>query len=573
MSGTTKRRPAGKASAGDGALCLKLFDRLFPSPSWTAWKAALAAILGLPVEDEQARLILQCTARARSPKQIAREVWVICGRRAGKSQVAALLAVYFSCVVQYRRSPGERLIGMLLAADRKQAGVLKSYIAGLLHAVPELEQLIARELAESVELTSGITIEIHTSSFKSTRGYTCIFVIADEVAFWAGDNDSSNPAGEVIRALRPSLSTTNGLLICLTTPYAPEGPAYEAVQRHFGRTDDPVLVWMADTRTMNATIDPAVVDAAYLDDAEAAASEYGREGHITFRSDLSAPFDPAALRACSVPGRRELPPRPGVLYAFGADFAGGSGGDASVVTAAHKEPDGLIVLDFVREWRGRHDPAQVVAETAAIMRRYGGTVLWGDKYGAEWVVSACAQHGIAYVHIDENRSQLYAEMLPLVNAGQVQLLDHARLLGQFAGLQRRTGTSGRDNINHRPGGHDDVCNAAAIGLLAAARSSGRASLPATFTSCNRVASGLGLSSGDGVCYLYGGSGRPVSDVVCRNCEGNKAVQAALAAHRQRTGGEGSTADLLVFYRDRFELPPGAAYRALVRESEDALGFG
>jgi hypothetical protein len=36
-----------------------------------------------------------------------------------------------------------------------------------------------------------------------------------------------------------------------------------------------------------------------------------------------------------------------------------------------------------------------------------------------------------------------------------------RLIAQIVGLERRVGSSGRDSINHVPGGHDDIVNAVA----------------------------------------------------------------------------------------------------------------
>jgi hypothetical protein len=47
----------------------------------------------------------------------------------------------------------------------------------------------------------------------------------------------------------------------------------------------------------------------------------------------------------------------------------------------------------------------------------------------------------------------------------VELLDIARLASQFCGLERRTARGGRDSIDHAPGAHDDVANAAAGALL------------------------------------------------------------------------------------------------------------
>jgi hypothetical protein len=69
---------------------------------------------------------------------------------------------------------------------------------------------------------------------------------------------------------------------------------------------------------------------------------------------------------------------------------------------------------------------------------------------------------------------LYAELLPLMNSGRVELLDQPRLLAQLASLERRTARSGRDTIDHPPGAHDDVANAAAGAIALVAEHEGAA---------------------------------------------------------------------------------------------------
>ena len=59
------------------------------------------------------------------------------------------------------------------------------------------------------------------------------------------------------------------------------------------------------------------------------------------------------------------------------------------------------------------------------------------------------------------------DVLPLINSGKVELLDLAKLEAQFVGLERRTARGGRDSIDHAPGGHDDLVNAACGALLRA----------------------------------------------------------------------------------------------------------
>jgi hypothetical protein len=60
-------------------------------------------------------------------------------------------------------------------------------------------------------------------------------------------------------------------------------------------------------------------------------------------------------------------------------------------------------------------------------------------------------------------------LLPSLNSGQIVLPRHDRLVARICGLERRTGRSGKDSIDHVPNGHDDLANAAA-GAAAAARS-------------------------------------------------------------------------------------------------------
>jgi hypothetical protein len=94
----------------------------------------------------------------------------------------------------------------------------------------------------------------------------------------------------------------------------------------------------------------------------------------------------------------------------------------------------------------------------------------GDRYGGEWPRERFRSHGIAYEPATQSKSDLYRELLPQVNAGRVDLLDDRRLAAQLCSLERRSGSSGRDTIDHPPGGRDDLANAVAGAIV---RASGR----------------------------------------------------------------------------------------------------
>jgi hypothetical protein len=44
--------------------------------------------------------------------------------------------------------------------------------------------------------------------------------VADEIAFWQAEDGSANPDTEILRAVRPTLLTTHGPLIAISSPYA-----------------------------------------------------------------------------------------------------------------------------------------------------------------------------------------------------------------------------------------------------------------------------------------------------------------------------------------------------------------
>jgi hypothetical protein len=61
---------------------------------------------------------------------------------------------------------------MILAVDRDQAGVIFGYLRALIAQTPMLAEMVANETADTLELTNGVSIEVHTSSYKSVRGRT-----------------------------------------------------------------------------------------------------------------------------------------------------------------------------------------------------------------------------------------------------------------------------------------------------------------------------------------------------------------------------------------------------------------
>src|SRR5688572_9075023 len=133
-------------------LMTRVLNAAFQGNSWTVWQCVLKAAHALPLTHEERKVLGELTQRRHLPAAPVRELWLLLGRRSGKSIIAALLAVWATCCCIYALAPGEVGIFIIVAADRKQSRVIKKYVSGLLHAHPSLEVLIDRETADAIWL-------------------------------------------------------------------------------------------------------------------------------------------------------------------------------------------------------------------------------------------------------------------------------------------------------------------------------------------------------------------------------------------------------------------------------------
>lgn len=143
-------------------------------------------------------------------------------------------------------------------------------------------------------------------------------------------------------------------------------------------------------------------------------------------------------------------------------FTGPSGGSANSFTLCicHREKDPAVV-DLIRERRPPFSPEQVVEEYATVLKSYRIHTVCGDKYAGLWPCEQFGKRHIRYQAGERTASEIYLEMLSILNSGRVELLDHRRCTAQLIGLERKTTRLAGDTVSHVPGGHDDVINAVA----------------------------------------------------------------------------------------------------------------
>jgi hypothetical protein len=165
------------------------------------------------------------------PGAAAAYLWLVIGRRGGKSFAMALIAVFLAVLKDWRKylSPGERAIVLLVAADREQAKILIS--------PPILQSHVLNVTTSEIELKGGVTIEVVTRSYRSVRGRSVCVAVLDELAFWR-DDDSANPDSEVLNAVRASMATFGGDAMVISSIGIPQ---MSTNIPQMGATSSPIL--------------------------------------------------------------------------------------------------------------------------------------------------------------------------------------------------------------------------------------------------------------------------------------------------------------------------------------------
>jgi hypothetical protein len=165
-----------------------------------------------------------------------------------------------------------------------------------------------------------------------------------------------------------------------------------------------------------------------------------------------------------VPGRQENLPKAENKYSAFCDLSGGRS-DASALAIGHRNDKKKIIIDALDWHPAPHDPHAVIAAMSHRLNEWGIKRVTGDAYAADFAARAFQDRGIMYTKCELTKSGLYAELLPILCAKEIELLDQPgnRMVKQLASLERRTRSGGKDQIDHPTGAksHDDLSNAVA----------------------------------------------------------------------------------------------------------------
>lgn len=328
------------------------------------------------------------------------EMFLISGIRTAKSLTAACGAFHMAttCDVSSLR-PGEIPRVSVVSLKKDNADVIMNHLVGSLQASPLLRPFLMGEPSDGglmLRHPTGRPIEVCVvagsragASLVSRWSAGCIF---DEFPRMVGGDDGvvnwdDSRQAVLLRLLRGCQ------LWHIGSPWAPYGPAYEAVTEHHGKPTTQRVVFRAPAYDMNpVTWTPERVAEARAADPDAAKTDVDAE----FATPEAAMFSLASVTACTRKFPLVIPPQPGHTYYAAMDPATrGNGWTLAIATRI----EGKAVVVRAEEWIGSRDepldPADVLLEVAKILGPYSIRTVHSDQVMGDALIRLARDAGLS----------------------------------------------------------------------------------------------------------------------------------------------------------------------------------
>lgn len=450
-----------------------------------------AATQGYGDYDEVGHLIRVHPYPSWEPREFP-EAWLVCGVRAGKSELAAFISTYEATCGGHEgfTRKGKRVIWFQIAQDIPAAQYALHAIKANLDSMAFMAKRVGAITARRIDLWNGVTITTSPPTVKSVRGYDSPGAVMDEVGVWWQEAESANPDFEIYRQLKSRqaqfrfpkivglsspwnqagmlyerwLAGTNGAKVvceaCQTKGPQPNCEACTLLRHaHQGR-----LVLHATTASLG---NPLVTEEWLRDTLAKDPRAFARECLAQFQSSLSGFLDPTLLREAVDAGVRERPPSARHFYVAALDPAFRR--DSLGFAICHAEEGRGIVFDVLRRRTPapgeKLNPIEELAEIARLCKQYRVAEVLTDQHHFDSLAQLALQQGLALREITfsgRSKAAIYGSLQQLLNTRRLRLLDHAETLRELLLIERENLQAGTVRIAAPRGEHDDMATVVAL---------------------------------------------------------------------------------------------------------------
>jgi hypothetical protein len=402
-------------------------------------------------------------------------VWAL-GRRSGKTLLAVLIALYFATLrpdmARYVRRR-ERRYCVAVATNLRQARIFIEQAASVVEGSAFLQGFVEKITDEGIDFANYTSLRAFPATARGGRGWAVQCLLMDEAAHML-DTEGNQAAEPIFRSLVPSVSQfgEDGRVIVASSPFGTDGffaDLFHKVER--GELDNAVAE-RGSTLEMRPGFEMAALELERQRDPDGFAAEYGGE------------FIPAGagfLDPLLVVAHRERELGPGeVAHPVGAIDLGFLH-DATALCIVGRDVDvpRRLRLALARAWRPDLGPlgfGPTLDEIADVCIDYGVRRIYTDQHHAVAAVEHLARRGLHATVVPttpQSKSDMFLDLKTRLYNGELELYDHAELLGELRRIETVT-TPGAATVRIRRLGtsHGDIATAVAL-ACSRIRGSGR----------------------------------------------------------------------------------------------------
>jgi hypothetical protein len=362
--------------------------------------------------------------------------WVIrAGRRGGKSSTLCRLAVAWALYGAWSVPPGDVAVVAVISIDRDEASKRLRTIRDILTDLG----VGFEERGDELELTDRpVVFKVITCSIRGTVGFTCIFLLADEMARWESRDDKANPAASVMGTARPTMATQeHAIEVDVSSAWSVDD--YHAQLVDAGDTAEQV-VSQGCTWECNPTITERRTH-ELEPDPKTWAREYGNVPGGTISDALDAVDLSAAFE-------RELLGK--FVRSFVAIDASSLRNDGFTWLAGRETDQKELAVQEVGGWEGeelRHVSMATIVETISDKaKEFGTSTVYGDQREEAALRSLFSEHGINLVTFawsEPSKDEAVMLLRRVMRDGTLSLCEHATLRRELTSMKARLMPSGR----------------------------------------------------------------------------------------------------------------------------------
>ncbi len=315
------------------------------------------------------------------------------GRRGGKSSSLSRLAVVEALYGHHDIPPGDTGVVAIVSTTLPEASDRLTTICAILDALGVPYKPWGDGVRGIRLVGRRVGFRIFAATVAGVSGFTGIFLFLDEVAKWKDKETGANPAGEVLKSIRPTTATQpNAREAMSSSPFGMLDAHFDAFED--GDTEDQIVErassWEANpTLTEEATHKLERDEGAWL-------REYKAVPQAEVESSL---LSEALVDAATRQGPDVLPYEAGRRYVAAMDPATRTNSWTLVV--ATQGWDGVRRVALAREWTPKPgiklSSTAVLKDIALLLKPYGLKWVITDQHAADQLAELARLAGLSLI--------------------------------------------------------------------------------------------------------------------------------------------------------------------------------